>query len=158
MTESIAMTGQAHKTKSTFRMVYAVGHNIQAKPQRLWALLTNAQDLPRWNSTIKSMEGSIALGQTVKLVATIAPQRSFNLTVSEFVPEQKLVFSDGNAMFKGVRTYTLAPKSDGTTDFTMAEVYTGLMLPMIAGSLPDFGPVFERYAADLKQEAERISV
>jgi hypothetical protein len=29
------------------------------------------------------------------------------------------------------------------------------MLPLIKGSLPDFGPVFERYASDLKSEAER---
>jgi hypothetical protein len=29
------------------------------------------------------------------------------------------------------------------------------MLPLIKGSLPDFGPVFERYASDLKREAER---
>lgn len=32
---------------------------------------------------------------------------------------------------------------------------TGAMLPMIAGSLPDFGSEFEKYAADLKREAER---
>jgi hypothetical protein len=37
----------------------------------------------------------------------------------------------------------------------MAEVFSGLMLPMIKGSLPDFGPPFEAYAADLKREAER---
>jgi hypothetical protein len=29
------------------------------------------------------------------------------------------------------------------------------MLPMIAASLPDFGPAFDTYAADLKREAER---
>ena len=28
------------------------------------------------------------------------------------------------------------------------------MLPMIAGSLPDFAPAFEQYVADLKREAE----
>jgi hypothetical protein len=67
-----------------------------------------------------------------------------------------MVWSDGNAMIKGVRTYTMQPKPDGTTDFTMAEVYTGLMLPMIAASLPDFGPVFEQYLSDLKREAERM--
>ena len=65
-----------------------------------------------------------------------------------------MVWSDGNAMFKGVRTYTFAGKPSGTTDFTMAEVYTGLKLPMIAGSLPDFGPVFEQYLKDLKKAAE----
>ena len=32
-----------------------------------------------------------------------------------------------------------------------------VMLPMIKGSLPDFGPAFEAYAADLKREAERIA-
>jgi hypothetical protein len=37
----------------------------------------------------------------------------------------------------------------------MTEVFSGPMLPMIAGRLPDFGPIFERYAADLKAEAER---
>ena len=57
-------------------------------------------------------------------------------------------------MFKGVRTYTFVPGADGTTDFTMSEVYTGLMLPMIAGSLPDFTNAFEQYLADLKREAE----
>jgi hypothetical protein len=36
----------------------------------------------------------------------------------------------------------------------MSEVFSGLMLPMIGSRLPDFGPIFERYAADLKKEAE----
>jgi hypothetical protein len=37
----------------------------------------------------------------------------------------------------------------------MVEVFSGLMLPMIAGSLPNFGPAFEQYAADLKRAAEQ---
>jgi hypothetical protein len=37
---------------------------------------------------------------------------------------------------------------------TMTETFTGLMLPLIAGSLPDFLPVFTRYPADLKRAAE----
>jgi hypothetical protein len=57
-------------------------------------------------------------------------------------------------MFKGVRTFTLAPCADGSTDFSMVEVLSGVMLPLIEGSLPDFVPPFERYAADLKREAE----
>jgi hypothetical protein len=31
------------------------------------------------------------------------------------------------------------------------------MLPMIKRSLPDFGPAFVAYAADLKREAERAA-
>jgi hypothetical protein len=36
----------------------------------------------------------------------------------------------------------------------MTEVFSGLMLPMIKRSLPDFGPSFTTYAADLKGAAE----
>ena len=156
MSGKIAMNGRAIKVKTTFRLEYSAGVNIKAKPARVWDLMTNAGDFPRWNSTIKSIEGTIAAGQTIQLIANISPGRVFNLHIIEFLPSKRMVWSDGNAMFKGVRTYTLEPKQDGTTDFTMAEVYTGLMLPMIAGSLPDFGPVFEQYLSDLKREAERV--
>jgi hypothetical protein len=117
--------------------------------------MTNAGDFSRWNSTVKSVEGTIAPGQTIKLVASVSPKRVFNLNIIEFVPEKKMAWSEGNGLFKGVRRYTVSPKPDGSTDFTMSEIYTGLMLPMIGGSLPDFRPIFEQYLSDLKHEAER---
>jgi hypothetical protein len=40
--------------------------------------------------------------------------------------------------------------------FEMTETFSGLMLPMIASRLPDFGPIFERYAADLRAGAEKL--
>jgi hypothetical protein len=40
------------------------------------------------------------------------------------------------------------------TGFEMEEVFRGVMLPMIKRSLPDFGPVFDRFAADLKKACE----
>jgi hypothetical protein len=148
---------QATLTKSTFQTEYAITVNIKAKPSRVWALITNAADFSRWNSTIKSIEGQIAVGQTIKLVSRIAPDRTFNLKVVEFAPESKMVWSDGNFMFKGVRTYTLSGQPDGSTNFSMAELYTGLILPMFAGSLPDFRSNFEQYATDLKREAEKAN-
>lgn len=148
--------GKTTKTRSTFRMEVAVSTNINAKPDKIWALLTNAGDFPRWNSTVQSIEGRIAPGETIKLKVKIAPERIFKLKVSEFAPNEMMVWQDGAApMFKGVRRYTLTAKGDGSTDFTMSETFSGLMLPMIAGSLPDFSQSFEQYAADLKKEAER---
>ena len=157
MAEMISTTGRASKSKTTFRMEYAVGTTIKATANRIWALLTNAKAFPRWNSTVQSIEGDIAPGQTIKLYVKVAPGRAFKLTVSEFVPDKRMVWSDGNFIFRGVRTYTLTPKTDGSTDFTMSEVFSGAMLPLIAGSLPDFAPEFETYAADLKREAEKGS-
>jgi hypothetical protein len=66
-----------------------------------------------------------------------------------------MVWQDGMApMFQGVRTYELAPMEGGQTRFTMTETFSGVMLPLIARSLPDFAPVFEHYARDLKRAAE----
>jgi uncharacterized protein YndB with AHSA1/START domain len=139
-------------------MEYSVSINVNAKPNKLWALLTNSNDFPRWNSTVEHIEGKIGLGETIKLKARIASDRVFTLKVGKFVPNDMMVWQDGNApMFTGVRTFTLTPQSNGSTDFTMSEVYAGLMMPMIAGSLPDFIPTFEQYAVDIKKEAEKSS-
>lgn len=59
-------------------------------------------------------------------------------------------------MFLGLRTYSLSPNLNGmATRFQMTEEFTGMLLRLIARSLPDFGPIFERYAADLKAESEK---
>jgi len=149
---------KAEKTDHTFRMTCAIQCNVRATPERIWALLTDAKGFPRWNSTVTSIGGTIALGQTLELKVPAAPTRTFKPKVTAFEPGRSMIWSDGMApMFKGVRTYTLTPKDDGTTDFAMSEVFAGVMLPMIKGSLPDFAPAFEAYAADLKREAERSS-
>ena len=84
MLGKIAMNGRANKVKTAFRLEYSAGINIKAKPDRVWELMTNAGEFPRWNSTIKSIEGTIAAGQTIKLVVTISPGRVFNLKIIEF--------------------------------------------------------------------------
>ena len=156
MQATMSAPGKATSSQSTFSRVCSVTTNIHAKPEVIWGLLTNAANMPKWNSTVISVEGRIALGEKIALKSISDSKRTFNLKISEFNPPTKLVWGDGAApMFKGVRTYTLTPKADGTTDFNMTEVITGLLLLMIGGSLPDFKPTFEQYAADLKCEAEK---
>jgi hypothetical protein len=148
-------SAKATKTGSAFRMSCAIRTIIQASPDRIWALLTDAAGFPRWNSTVTSIEGEIAEGKTLKLRVPAAGERVFKPKVSQVEPGRSMVWSDGMApMFKGVRTFKLTPKDDGSTEFSMAEEFSGVMLPMIKGSLPDFGPVFEAYARDLKRAAE----
>lgn len=155
MTTNLAADGRATKTKTAFRMSYGVAIDIDAPPAQVWAALTNAAELPKWNSTVKRIEGEIADGQQIRLVATIAPERTFKLKISDVVENERMVWSDGMApMFRGVRTFELTAGANGTTRFSMVEVFSGVMLPMIAGSLPDFTEAFETYAADLKRASE----
>jgi uncharacterized protein YndB with AHSA1/START domain len=147
----------AVKTRTTFNLQCTVSADIEATPEKVWTLLTKPDDMVRWNSTLTSIEGTIALGGTVKMQVPEAPGRTFTIKVVRFVPNKEMVWRDGNKiMFQGVRTYELSPTSSPTTTrFRMTEEFSGLLLPVIAGKLPDFGPIFERYAADLKVEAER---
>lgn len=150
------MTAKATSVKSTFRMQCSVRAQINAPREKIWRLLTDTAAQGRWNSTLKSIEGNITQGGTVKLESMSSPGRTFKLKVSSFTPNSSMTWEDGFApMFKGVRTFMLKDNSNGTTDFVMTEVFSGLMLPMIKGSLPDFVPIFEQYANDLKNEAEK---
>lgn len=133
---------------------YRVGVTIAATPDVVWALLTDAAAYPQWNSTVISVDGEIAAGEQIDLKATIDPERTFELTVSTFEPNRTLVWEDGGNAFRGVRTFTLTPRGDGTTEVTMAEVFTGSMMGMIEGKLPDFRPTFDAFAADLERAAE----
>lgn len=87
-----------------------------------------------------------------------SPGRTFKLKVSGFVANEGMVWSDGFApMFRGVRTFKLTDLGEAGTRFEMEEVFAGLMLPLIVGSLPDFEPIFTTYAADLKRAAESLN-
>jgi hypothetical protein len=155
-TATTKQDGRATKVTSTFRIECAVQCNIAAPASVIWKLLTDAKDFPRWNSTVSSIDGEIAKGNKLTLRVPIS-DRTFSPKVTELEAERRMVWSDGMApMFKGERTFTITPQPDGQScDFAMVEVFSGVMLPMIKGSLPDFGPVFEKYAQDLKLEAEK---
>jgi hypothetical protein len=151
-------TAKATKSARTFRMACAVEIDIRAAPERIWALLTNAADLPRWNTTVTRLTGTIAAGERLALEVPIAPGRVFKPKVAQLEASRVMVWRDGFApMFQGERTFALEPRGDGVTRFSMVEEFRGIMLPMIKRSLPDFGPAFETYAADLKREAERTA-
>lgn len=141
--------GKALTTKKLFSRETTVSIDIHAQPSKVWALLTNASDYPRWNSTIISLEGSIALGQQIRLTSTLDAKRVFKLSVKEMEAEKRLVW--GDAM--GKRVYTLSPTANGV-NFSMTEKIGGPLFPLFAAMIPSFDESFERFAADLKKEAE----
>jgi hypothetical protein len=142
------------QARGVFSMSCRVDVTIQAKAERVWNLLTDAKTFPRWNSTITSIEGEIREGERLRLHVP-GTKRTFTPTVSGVVANERMTWTGGFApVFKGVRTFELKPRSDGWTDFTMEERFSGLMLPLAKGAMPDFGPVFATYANDLKRAAE----
>ena len=142
------------QSRGVFSMTCRVALTIRAPGATIWSLLTDATDFPRWNSTVTRVEGQIREGERLRLYVP-GTDRTFTPRVSGVVPSERMTWTGGfSPIFKGVRTFELRPCDDGSTEFVMEERFSGLVLPFVKGSMPDFGPVFERYANDLKHEAE----
>jgi hypothetical protein len=135
---------------------YAGARSISAPPETVWARLIDAASYPRWNPTVVKIDGTIALGQKIKLVSTLDPKRTFSLKVAELDAPRRMVWSSGMplGLFTGRRTFTLTPRADGGTDFAMEEVFSGPMAPMITKAIPDMTESFAQFAAALKAAAE----
>lgn len=145
------MEGRAKTIKKTFSRETSVQTNIYADPAIVWALLTHAADFPRWNSTVTAINGEIKEGGFIELKSPLDEKRMFKLKIKEFVPEKRLAWGDS----QGSRVYTI-DKSAGGSLFTMSEKIGGPLFPLFAGYIPSFDESFERFAADLKKEAESI--
>jgi len=144
------------QTRRTFSLLCRVEVNIQSPPARVWTLLTDAKGFHRWNSTVTAIDGEIRAGQRIRIHVP-GTGRTFTPQISNVLPNTRMTWSGGFApLFKGVRTFELTPQPGGSTAFVMQERFSGLMLPLVGRFMPDLGPVFERYAADLKHEAERV--
>jgi uncharacterized protein YndB with AHSA1/START domain len=146
------LSGKATTIKTTFSRETSIGIEIKADPAILWALLTNARDYPRWNSTVIAIDGNIALGETIRLKSILDPKRTFKLKVLEFESAKRLTWGDG----QGNRVYELTDKGNGNVAFRMIEKIGGLMFPLYAKYIPPFDKSFEQFAGDLKKEAEDI--
>ena len=104
--------------------------------------------IPSWNKAVDSVEGTIALGETIKVARARQPGRAFPVKVTTFDKPRRMVWTGGMplGLFKGERTYTLEPSGSGT-NFSMQEVYTGLLAGMMFKQIPGSYRVRSRNSA-----------
>jgi uncharacterized protein YndB with AHSA1/START domain len=145
--------GTALTIKKVFSRTTSIENDINASPEAIWSLLTAAENYPKWNSTVISIDGSIKLGEMIKLTSTLDPKRTFNLKIKDFQPPTRLAW--GDAM--GTRVFTLSATESGQTHFSMVEKIGGPIFPLFARMIPSFDKSFEQFAAVLKREAETNS-
>lgn len=135
---------------------YSVKRDIQASPEVIWGYLTDASSYPEWNPAVLGIDGDIAEGERIRLTSIVNPNRQFTLRVSDVDAPRRMVWWDGMplGLFKGVRTFELRPGQGDATEFSMEEVYSGLMAPLITKSIPDMTESFNQFADGLKAASE----
>lgn len=136
---------------------YEASATIDAAPEAIWEILVDGPEYASWDNGVVRVEGSIAPGETVKVVSEANPDRTFPVKVTGWEPGRRMEWSGGMplGLFRGVRTFTLAPGAAGATEFKVREEYTGPLLGMVWKSMPDLGPSFQQFASGLKGRAER---
>jgi len=149
--------GKATRTRTTFRLAFSVTRAIAASDTTLWSLLADVGSQSKWNSTVTSIEGTIALGKRVSFTVPEAPRQTFKPKVVVYDKPKTMVWRLSRwPLLVSNRTYRLSPAPDGTTEVTITEVFHGLLLPIAAKSLPDFGAMFERTAKDLQAAVSSV--
>lgn len=135
---------------------FSIACEIDAPPEKVWAVLTDLAAWPQWNTTVPKVEGTIAPGNKVTVYTTASPGRAFPVKVSELQAPRSMVWTGGMplGLFVGRRTYSLAGTAPGKTNFAMTETFTGLLAPLITQSIPDLQPLFAEFAACLKKACE----
>jgi len=136
-----------------------VARTIEAPADIVWSLLTDAAGYADWNDAVISIDGPIALGNTIELVSIANPKRTFKLEVAELRAPEHMVWSDGMPMrlFTGRRTYSISEGPDngaGRCEFTMVEEFTGPLAGLITKAIPDLTDSFNTFADCLKVAAE----
>jgi hypothetical protein len=134
---------------------YEIHRTILASPEKIWAILTDANRLQQGFSILK-LEGQITQGSKIKLWSEADPAAAFSIFVAEISAPKRMVWQSGMpfGLFVGRRVFSLTPLTDGQTKFTMREGYTGLFAPMIFRKIPDLNPSFRKFADALQKAAE----
>lgn len=130
---------------------------IDAPPERVWQILTDASGYREWNPEIIDVEGRMALGE--RIVARVrlgdGALRRVPMKVTRFETPSRMEWVGGIplGMFVGRRTFTVTPRAGGT-EFRLHLQMSGLLSRLIVKSVGDRQPEVDSFSASLKRRAE----
>jgi hypothetical protein len=131
---------------------------INANPERVWAILIDLPGHSSWDPFITAISGSLVPGR--KLNVTIHPPgsrpTSFKPTVTSVVEERELAWLGRLVMpglFDGAHRFSLEPTQTGTK-LLASESFSGLLVSFSRSLLQHTQQGFEQLNAALKRRAE----
>ncbi|MBI4505573.1 MAG: SRPBCC domain-containing protein [Chloroflexi bacterium] len=134
---------------------------IAAPAERVWQILTDFARYPAWNPLICRVRGEAEAGARLEVHIRPAGGRAVTFwpTVVVAEPGRELrwrgrLFLPG--LFDGEHVFTIEPLGARWVRFVQREVFTGLLVPLVARSL-DTGTRrgFEAMNRALREQAER---
>src|SRR5665213_3485784 len=101
---------------------------INAPRSKIWSILTDVKDYPKWNPYIYEIKGDIKPGKFVKFRMKGNPkERKFAARIHEFQANSSFVWGGGILFFFNAKHYIILEKIDDThTRLLQGESWTGL--------------------------------
>ena len=135
---------------------------IDAPPERVWAVVTDFAAYPEWNPFIRRISGELREG--ARLEVRIEPPGGRATT---FKPTVRAVESNRElrwlgrllvpGVFDGEHSFVIEPREGGRSRFVMAERFSGFLVGFFKGTLAKTEDGFEQMNAALKARAEQSS-
>jgi hypothetical protein len=133
--------------------------NINATPQKVWDILCNTKEYPNWNPFVRSVEGSFARGQTIKVMLRPLGGNSFtfmpevlNVSFPEIRWRGKFLLG---GLFDGEHYFRVDPVGANSTRFIHGEQFSGVLIGLMGGVLEKNKRGFELMNQVLKKQAEQ---
>lgn len=133
---------------------------INSTPEKVWSILTDFGNYPKWNPFVTSLTGDVKVGNkiAVRIEPPGASVNNFKPTVTAFEPNKKLSWL-GVFLFRGVfdgeHIFELTDNRNGTITFIQQENFTGLLVPFFKKMLDNnTRKGFEAFNNKLKELAE----
>ena len=131
---------------------------INATPERVWAVLTDQAAYPGWNPFIVSSTGRIQVGATLtNRMHDATGDTTFTPTVLVVEPGRELRWIGRvgpGGIFDGEHTFTITQVRPGVVLFTQREDFSGVAVPFYRHWLhTDTLPMFRAMDAALAREA-----
>jgi hypothetical protein len=132
---------------------------IDAPPDRVWAVLTDFDSYPEWNPFVKRISGRAETGAKLE-VRVVPPGKrgmGFKPTVTAAEPRRELAWLGrvlAPGIFDGDHHFELEELSGGRTRFVQREVFKGVLAPVLGGTLKNTLEGFRQMNQALKRRVE----
>jgi hypothetical protein len=105
---------------------------IKAKPERVWQVLTDFEEYPKWNPFVKNLSGKVEVGK--KIIVDL-PGMKFKPTVLTYEKYKSFSWL-GNfivkGLFDGEHRFILSETKEGYCLFEHAEKFNGVLVRIFA--------------------------
>lgn len=133
--------------------------DIDAAPERVWAVTTDIERWPEWTPTVQSAElltpGSLALGSEAKISQPRFGTWTWRVTALD--PGSSFTWEASRPGSRMVATHTVAPRSGGGSTVVLTVDSSGWAVKLLGWALARTGRRFVQTEAEgLKRRSEEI--